>query len=86
VNPRNDCPPPLTINYGSVNAQYLETGTIANYQCLEGFVLKGSPVVYCNYLTNTWPENDLPKCGKYINKLYQITYSIFNLLCPTLQF
>jgi len=63
VSPKNDCPPPININYGSSDVKYLETGTIARYHCLEGFILKGNPEVHCNLITHIWPIKDIPYCG-----------------------
>ena len=67
MDPRNDCPEPVPILYGSADAKYLITGTIAMYSCLEGYVLKGSSIVHCNLNTNHWPTEDIPSCSKSIN-------------------
>ena len=64
VDPRNDCPEPVLILYGSAGADYLNTGTIAVYSCLEGYVLKGQSIVHCNVNTNNWPKEDIPSCSK----------------------
>ena len=64
VDPRNDCPEPVPIFFGSADAEYLKMGTIAVYSCLEGYVLKGQSTVHCNLNTNNWPKEDLPSCSK----------------------
>ena len=64
MHPRNDCPEPIPILYGSADVEYLITGTLAMYSCLEGYVLKGKSIVHCNLNTNDWPKEDMPICSK----------------------
>ena len=64
VDPRDDCPAAIPVPYASANVKYLDTGTIVEYTCLEGFALRGGNSIFrCNLKTNTWPTGNLPKCG-----------------------
>ena len=64
MDPRDDCPTALSINFGAVTLEYLKSGTISRYSCLEGYDVFGNSTVACDLATGTWPVQDLPMCSK----------------------
>jgi len=66
VDPRNDCPAPISIPHGSVVADYRDSGSVSIYSCIRGFNLRGQTTVFCDLTNRKWPANQIPECCTFM--------------------
>jgi len=77
----DDCPDAIQVPFASITMRYLASGTIAEYNCLDGFMMSANSIVHCDLNSNTWPTKLIPKCGKFsvFTKFIEFLYINENL-------